>query len=130
MNLFIKIPRKMLGSFMFMCRMEDIIRRKVVVEICPASNIKLGVVDSYSRHPIRKLYDMGVQVCLGTDRLRVSGATLQEEYRNLEKYLGFTPLEIYHMNQNAANGAFLPQMEKDRLRFDLYEANKAIADEE
>ena len=73
---------------------------------------------------------MGVQVCLGTDRLRVSGATLQEEYRNLEKYLGFTPLEIYHMNQNAANGAFLPQMEKDRLRFDLYEANKAIADEE
>lgn len=110
--------------------MEDIIRRKVVVEICPASNIKLGVVDSYSRHPIRKLYDMGVQVCLGTDRLRVSGATLQEEYRNLEKYLGFTPLEIYHMNQNAANGAFFPQMEKDRLRFDLYEANKAIADEE
>lgn len=110
--------------------LKDVIERKVVVEVCPASNIKLGVVDSYSKHPIRKLYDLGVQVCLGTDRLRVSGSTLREEYRNLEKYLGFTPLEIYHMNQNAVNGAFLNQMEKDRLRFDLYEANKAIADEE
>ena len=34
------------------------------------------------------------------------------------------------MNQNAVNGAFLSQMEKDRLRFDLYEANKAIVDKE
>ena len=34
------------------------------------------------------------------------------------------------MNLNAANGAFLTQMEKDRLMFDLYEANKAMIDKE
>ncbi|MDD3222090.1 MAG: adenosine deaminase [Clostridia bacterium] len=110
--------------------LEDIIRRKVVVELCPSSNVKLGVVESYSTHPVRQLFDRGVRVCLGADRLRVSGATLQEEYDNLQKYLGFTPAEIYKMNQNAAKGAFLSQMEKDRLQFDLFEANKAIVDKE
>lgn len=101
-----------------------------MVECCPASNLKLGTVESYGRHPIRKLFDMGVPVCVCTDRLRVSGSTLMEIYRNLERYLGFTPAEIYQMNQNAVNGAFLTQMEKDRLRFDLYEANRAIVDKE
>lgn len=110
--------------------LEEILNRKLVVEVCPASNIKLGVVEDYASHPIRQLYDRGVLVCLGTDRLRVSGATLEEEYRELEKQLGFTPLDIYRMNQNAVKGAFLAQMEKDRLRFDLYEANKAIVDKE
>ena len=110
--------------------LEEIINRKVVVECCPASNLKLGSVENYSHHPIRRLFDRGVPVCVCTDRLRVSGITLAEEYRNLERYLGFTPYEIYQMNQNAVRGAFLSQMEKDRLRFDLYEANKAIADKE
>lgn len=110
--------------------LQEIINRKVVVECCPASNLKLGSVENYSHHPIRKLFDRGVPVCVCTDRLRVSGITLAEEYRKLERYLGFTPYEIYQMNQNAVNGAFLSQMEKDRLRFDLYEANKAIVDKE
>ena len=110
--------------------LKEIIEKKIVVECCPASNLKLGTVESYSRHPIRKLFDMGVPVCVCTDRLRVSGSTLMEIYRDLERYLGFSPAEIYQMNQNAVNGAFLTQMEKDRLRFDLYEANRAIVDKE
>lgn len=110
--------------------LKEIIERNVVVECCPASNLKLGTIETYSRHPIRKLFDMGVPVCVCTDRLRVSGITLMQEYRNLQKYLGFTGKEIYQMNLNAANGAFLTQMEKDRLMFDLYEANKAMIDKE
>lgn len=110
--------------------LKEIIERKVVVECCPASNLKLGTVENYGHHPIRKLFDMGVPVCVCTDRLRVSGITLAKEYRNLERYLGFTPKEIYQMNLNAINGAFLTQMEKDKLRFDLYKANKEIIDGE
>ena len=110
--------------------LDEIIRKKILVEICPASNLKLGVVESYSQHPIRKLYDKGVRVCLGSDRLRISGSSLRNEYDNLKKYLGFTDVDIYHMNQNAINGAFLSRMDKDRLQFKLYELNKEIVDKE
>ena len=110
--------------------LKEIRERRVIVECCPASNLKLGTVESYGRHPIRKLFDMGVPVCVCTDRLRVSGINLAKEYRNLSRYLNFTPREIYQMNINAIHGAFLNQMEKDNLLFKLYEVNKDIIDKE
>ena len=110
--------------------MKEILDRHVIVECCPASNLKLGSVESYSKHPIRELFDLGIPVCVCTDRLRVSGITLSKEYRNLSEHLGFTPREIYQMNINAIQGAFLTQMEKDSLLFKLYEVNKDFIDKE
>ncbi len=98
--------------------LEEIKNKKITVECCPSSNVKLGSVASYAEHPIRKLVDRGISVCVGTDRQRVNGTTLQKEYDNLKKYLGFTNREIYQMNINAINGAFLTQDEKDRLRLE------------
>ncbi len=102
--------------------LEEIKRKKITVECCPSSNIKLGSVPSYDKHPIRRFMDQGIAVCVGTDRQRVNGVTLQEEYDNLKKYLGFTNREIYQMNINAINGAFLTLNEKDRLRLDEHNA--------
>ena len=110
--------------------MKEILDRHVIVECCPASNLKLGSVESYSKHPIRELFDLGIPVCVCTDRLRVSGITLSKEYKNLSEHLGFTPREIYQMNINAIQGAFLTQMEKDSLLFKLYEVNKDFIDKE
>lgn len=110
--------------------MKEILDRHVIVECCPASNLKLGSVESYSKHPIRELFDLGIPVCVCTDRLRVSGINLSKEYKNLSEHLGFTPREIYQMNINAIQGAFLTQMEKDSLLFKLYEVNKDFIDKE
>lgn len=110
--------------------MNAIREKRVIVECCPASNLKLGSVEDYESHPIRKLFDLGIPVCVCTDRLRVSGITLEKEYRNLMDSQGFTPHEIYQMNINAIHGAFLTQMEKDNLLFKLYEANKEILNRE
>ena len=110
--------------------LNEIRDRRVIVECCPASNLKLGTVESYGSHPIRKLFDMGVPVCVCTDRLRVSGINLVKEYKNLARYLNFTPKELYKMNINAIQGAFLNQMEKDNLLFKLYEINKEVIDKE
>lgn len=110
--------------------LNEIRDRRVIVECCPASNLKLGTVENYGSHPIRKLFDMGVPVCVCTDRLRVSGINLVKEYKNLARYLNFTPKELYKMNINAIQGAFLNQMEKDNLLFKLYEINKEVIDKE
>ena len=110
--------------------LNEIRDRRVIVECCPASNLKLGTVENYGSHPIRKLFDMGVPVFVCTDRLRVSGINLVKEYKNLARYLNFTPKELYKMNINAIQGAFLNQMEKDNLLFKLYEINKEVIDKE
>lgn len=39
----------------------------VMLEVCPTSNILLGVSPSIEAHPIRELIDAGVNVCVNTD---------------------------------------------------------------
>jgi adenosine deaminase len=52
----------------------------VRLNVCPTSNVKLGVVGSLSEHPIRRLYDAGVRVTVNTDDPLIFGTSLSEEF--------------------------------------------------
>lgn len=56
---------------------------KVQLNICPSSNIMLGIVESYAVHPIRKIYDAGIPVTINTDDLLIFNQTISQEYLNL-----------------------------------------------
>lgn len=56
---------------------------KIQLNICPTSNIMLGVVESYALHPIRKIYDAGIPVTINTDDLLIFNQTISQEYLNL-----------------------------------------------
>lgn len=58
---------------------------KIQLNICPSSNIMLGIVKSYDSHPIRKLYDYGIPVTINTDDLLIFNQTASQEYLNLFK---------------------------------------------
>lgn len=58
---------------------------KVQLNICPTSNIMLGIVESYAVHPIRKIYDAGIPVTINTDDLLIFNQTVSQEYLNLFK---------------------------------------------
>ncbi len=90
--------------------------KKILLEVCPNSNLDTRNAKDYSHHPIRKLYDMGVKVCVNTDNRTISNITLTEEYENLIHYLDFTIDELYQMNLNAIDYAFLKKSEKEELR--------------
>ena len=57
--------------------------RKIRLNVCPASNIMLGIVSSYASHPVRTLSDNGVPVTINTDDLLIFGSSLENEYRQL-----------------------------------------------
>ena len=88
----------------------------ILLEVCPNSNLDTKNVDDYSSHPIKKLYKDGVRVSINTDNRTVSNITLTEEYINLINYLDFTIDDLYQMNLNAINFAFISNKEKDELR--------------
>ena len=45
--------------------------RKITLNVCPTSNIKLGYAKSYAEHPIKILVENGVPVTINTDDLLV-----------------------------------------------------------
>lgn len=89
--------------------------KEILLEVCPTSNVQTNVVDTISNHPIGKLKDMGIKVCINTDNRTVSNTTLSKEYKLLQDELGFTFDDLVQCNVNAINGSFLSKEEKRYL---------------
>lgn len=90
--------------------------QKIVLEICPTSNIQTGVFENMRNHGIQKLYDLGIHVTINTDNRTVSNVTLEEEYQILEKTFGFQKADFIQMNLWAIDAAFLSDECKEILR--------------
>ena len=95
--------------------------RKIALEMCPTSNLQTGVVTDIRSHPIKKFYDAGLRVTVGTDDMVVCDTTLPGEYKLLADTFGWGAAEFEKMNEYAIDAAFLPSMEKERLRYLLKE---------
>ncbi len=65
--------------------LEELARRGTQLNLCLASNLALGVADSYEDHPIHALLAAGVNVALGTDDFAIFGASLSDEIRRLRR---------------------------------------------
>ena len=95
---------------------REVIKNNCLLEVCPNSNLDTKNILDYYHHPIRILYDKCVKVCINTDNRTVSNISLNEEYINLIKYLGFTTKDFLKMNLNAIDGAFISIKEKEELK--------------
>ena len=73
---------------------------KIRMNICPCSNISLGLFRNYESFPIKKLLDCNVKVALGTDDLLVFGATISDEFRNLYLKKSLSAEELYSIYLN------------------------------
>lgn len=87
--------------------MELLRRERIVLEMCPTSNLQTKAVESIQEHPIRKFLEYGIRVTVNTDNMTVSDTNLEKEYALLERGLGFTREEIRMMNQDARAAGFL-----------------------
>jgi Adenosine deaminase len=68
--------------------------RGVTFDVCPISNLKLGVVPSLAACPLRELTAAGVNCTVSTDDPLVFGNTLVDEYRALAAEAGFSRAEL------------------------------------
>ena len=74
--------------------------RGIALDICPVSNVKLGVVASASEHPIKRLLEAGVVCTISTDDPISFGNTIDDEYLLLANDLGFTRAELEQVARN------------------------------
>ena len=55
---------------------EELAERGTVLEVCPTSNVVLGVFEDLAHHPLRRLHDAGVRITLGSDDPPYWGASI------------------------------------------------------
>ena len=85
------------------------------LEICPTSNICLKVYPDYAHHPLRKLWDAGLVLTVGSDDPPMFGTDLNHEYQVLVEEFGFTQVELERISINAVHASFLGKKEKQKL---------------
>lgn len=94
---------------------ERLAEEKVVLEVCPGSNVALQVYPDFDSHPLRALHDAGVRVTISSDDPPFFATSLAEEYEHARTRLGFSPAEIDGMTRTAIEAAFVDEATRLRL---------------
>jgi adenosine deaminase len=93
--------------------------QQIPLEVCPTSNLCLGVYGSYEEHPIRELSEEGVYVTVNSDDPPMFNTDLVGEYQALADRLDFTAGELQQLSLNALRASFLPADRKEALERDF-----------
>jgi aminodeoxyfutalosine deaminase len=96
---------------------RELAERRIVLDVCPISNVRTRSVPSLSRHPLPQLVDAGVVCSLSTDDPAMFGTDLSMEY-DAASELGLEPQSFY---EAGLEGALCDEATRSRLR-DLGEA--------
>ena len=87
---------------------ERLVRESITLDMCPWSNVKLGVVPEIGRHPLARLHALGVPVTVSTDDPTVFGRSLTDELSALLVGGTLTPRDVARMQVNAFRMATMP----------------------
>lgn len=79
-----------------------------MLEVCPTSNLLLGVIESLDRHPLTELRDLGLRVCINTDDPGMFATDLTTELSIAHSVLGLSVGELEAMQLDALDASFAP----------------------
>ncbi|MDX1631429.1 MAG: adenosine deaminase [Thermoanaerobaculia bacterium] len=106
---------------------EWLARRRIPLEICPTSNLCLGVYPDLERHPFRRLDETGCLVTINSDDPPLFNTTLSREYGRVAEGFGYPRSEMSRFARTAIEVGFLPPEERREIleRWELRESCKA-----
>ena len=95
---------------------EVLAERGIVLEVCPGSNVFLGVYPSLDKHPIQRLRERGVKVTVSTDDPPFFHTTMTREYEGLAKTFGWGEEDFAEITETALAAAFCDETTRDKIR--------------
>lgn len=87
----------------------------VTLEVCPVSNVTLGVYPTMQDHPIARLRDAGVPVTVSTDDPPFFHTTMSGEYDALHRAFGWEEDDFAALNRTALDAAFCDENTREKV---------------
>ncbi|HEV2005457.1 MAG TPA: adenosine deaminase [Candidatus Limnocylindrales bacterium] len=108
--------------------LERLVRERVPLDVCPTSNVQIGLFPSLEAHPVRRFWEAGVNMTISSDDPHLMGTTLTDELRHVARLAGLTRDGLAELQRRAARAAFLPAAERLALeaRIDAWAAPAQI----
>ena len=90
----------------------ELAARGTVLDVCPISNLRLGVVQSLEEHPLPQLFAAGIPCSISTDDPAIFDTDLTRDYEAASS-LGLSPQSAY---EAGVEGALCDDETRSRLR--------------
>lgn len=81
---------------------------QVPLEVCPSSNVALGLVQSLDEHPFPELWRAGANVTVSSDDPAFFGTSLDQELRHAARLADLDRPQLAELQRRAARAAFAP----------------------
>jgi aminodeoxyfutalosine deaminase len=94
---------------------DHLARERIPLDVCPISNVRLGVAPSLETHPLPRLLDAGVVVTVNSDDPSLFNTSLSDDYATLVSPFGLTVGQIDELVLNGFRSSFLPPERKAAL---------------
>ena len=88
--------------------------RGTCLDVCPTSNVILGVAPSLDHHPLPALLEAGVGCSINADDPLLFGADVVDEYVLAEERMGVTPERLVECARTSIEASFAPEEVKRR----------------
>lgn len=95
--------------------LRRVVEEQVTLEVCPTSNVALGVYPSLAEVPLRRLLDAGARVALGADDPLLFGSRLAEQYQSARTDQNLDDDALARLARGSVEGSFAPPEVKRHL---------------
>lgn len=89
--------------------------RGIALEVCPGSNLFLGVFKDMQSHPFARFFDYGIQISINSDDPPFMKTNLAKEYERVQSAYGYTDAQMNQITRMAIEAAFVDRDTKTQL---------------
>lgn len=93
-----------------------LIDKNIALEICPSSNIVLGLFKDLASHPLPQLLEAGIKVSLNSDDPPFFRTDLANEYDKVQTFFKYSDEKMHDFTRMAIDYAFADEAVKEKLR--------------
>jgi adenosine deaminase len=113
------LPVRRIGHGVRAVEDPDLVRRiaaeGIVLEVCPGSNVVLGVTPDLKSHPLPQLMAAGIKVTVNSDDPPFFRTSLQAEYDSVAATFGLDDSAMHAFTRTAIEAAFVDEPARQTL---------------
>ena len=99
--------------------LDEVVRRGVTLEVCPGSNVALGVYGAAVDVPLRQLIEAGARIALGADDPLLFGSRLSAQYDIARTSHGLSDVELAELARGSVIGSRAPEAVRKMILTDI-----------
>ena len=98
--------------------LDHLVERRIPLEVCPSSNLRTGVVDSWEQHPVFELLERGVNVTVSSDDPLFFGNSVAGDLRAMAE---LADIDVAGLTNAAIEASWAGEQRKRQMRHEVVE---------